>query len=65
MKKIENECINCPSEMGCVGDVCSYKNVARFYCDECGEEEILYYYEDEELCQNCLIKRFDEVDGSC
>lgn len=64
MKRIENDCINCPSEMGCIGDVCPNKNVTRFYCDECKEEELLYYYDGEELCQECLLKRFDKVDGS-
>ena len=61
MKKIENECLNCPPEIGCMGDTCPNKNVARFYCDECGEEEMLYYYDGEELCQDCLLRRFDKV----
>jgi hypothetical protein len=64
MKKIINECLNCPSEMGCIGDACPNKHVARFYCDECGAEEILYYYEDEELCLDCLTEKFDKVDCS-
>ena len=61
MKIIENECLNCPPEIGCMGDTCPNKNVARFYCDECGEEEILYCYDGEELCQDCLLRRFDKV----
>lgn len=62
MKKIEDECVNCP--MGCVGDVCPNKNVVRFYCDNCGEEEMLYIYDGEELCQECLLEKFDKVNGS-
>ena len=61
MKIIENECLNCPPEIGCMGDTCPNKNVARFYCDECGEEEMLYCYDGEELCQDCLLRRFDKV----
>ena len=61
MKVIENECLNCPPEIGCMGDTCPNKNVARFYCDECGEEEMLYCYDGEELCQDCLLRRFDKV----
>lgn len=61
MKIIENECLNCPPEIGCMGDTCPNKNVARFYCDECGEEEILYCYDGEELCQDCLLRRFDKI----
>lgn len=64
MKKIENECCNCPTEMGCLGDICPNKNVTHYYCDNCGAEEILYIYDDEELCQECLLEKFDKVDGS-
>lgn len=64
MKKVENECVGCPTEMGCLGDSCKYKNVVRFYCDRCGCEEQLYYFEDEELCKDCLLKEFEVVEGS-
>lgn len=64
MKKIENECCGCPKEMGCIGDACPNKNVARFYCDVCGEEEMLYCYDGEELCRDCLLEKFDKVSGS-
>ena len=64
MKKIVDECVGCPKEIGCFGDTCPNKNVARFYCDVCGEEEMLYCYDGEELCQDCLLERFDKVSGS-
>lgn len=64
MRKFTNECVGCPKEIRCLGDVCPNKNVIHFYCDECGEEEMLYCYDGEELCQNCLLKKFDKVDGS-
>ena len=64
MKKIEDECVGCPPEMGCVGNRCPYKNVVRFYCDRCGSEEKLYHYENEELCLDCLLENFEIVEGS-
>lgn len=64
MKKTENECVNCPVEKGCIGDVCPNKNVTRFYCDNCGAEDTLYIHDGEELCQECLLEKFDKVDGS-
>ena len=66
MKKIENECVQCYLNIGlpCIGDTCKYRNVARFYCDRCGFEETLYHYENEELCKDCLLKKFDIVEGS-
>ena len=64
MKKIENECIDCPKELGCMGDACPNRNVARFYCDRCGDENTLYHYDGEELCADCLIEQFDMVEGS-
>lgn len=64
MKKILDECVGCPPEIGCFGSSCPYKNVVRFYCDRCGEEEKLYHYDSEELCEDCLLKEFDVVEGS-
>ena len=64
MKRILDECVGCPPEIGCFGSSCPYKNVVRFYCDRCGEENKLYHYDGEELCEDCLLKEFDVVEGS-
>lgn len=64
MKRIEDECVGCPPEIGCFGNSCPYKNVVRFYCDRCGEEEKLYDYYGEEICLDCLLKEFEVVKGS-
>ena len=64
MKKIENECVGCPSEMGCLGDACPNRNVEHFYCDECEEEGTLYEYEGKELCKDCLLEAVPKVEGS-
>lgn len=58
----ENECVGCPTEMGCMGDNCPNRHVPHLYCDDCGEEyEELYDYEGEQLCQKCLLERFEKV----
>lgn len=63
MKKLENECVGCPKEMGCLGSSCPNRNVPHFYCDECGEEdEKIYYYDGEELCIECIKNRLEEVE---
>ena len=66
MKKIENECVECG--LPCLGDSCPYKEVIRFYCDRCEEEETLYHYGNEELCKECLLEElleeFEIVEGS-
>ena len=65
MKRIENECVGCTSiGLSCLGISCPNRNVVRFYCDKCGEEEKLYYYNGEELCQDCLLEKFEVVEGS-
>lgn len=65
MKKIENECVDCKDiGLHCLGDICPNRNIVRFYCDRCHEEEKLYHYEDEELCEDCLLKNFEVVEGS-
>ena len=64
MKKIENECVGCPPEIGCLGNSCPYQNVVRFYCDRCGDEATLRHYNDEQICADCLLKEFEIVEGS-
>ena len=63
MKQIENECVGCPSEIGCLGNSCRYMNVVRYYCDKCGDETDLYHFEGQELCINCIEKLLDKVEG--
>ena len=65
MKKIEDECVGC-TDMGlyCIGSSCPNRNVARFYCDGCGDETTLYDYNGKELCQDCLLKNFEVIEGS-
>ena len=62
MIKIENECVDCPPDIGCIGNSCPYLHVPRFYCDECGDEAELYWYDDQQLCIDCIEKRLDKVE---
>lgn len=64
MKTYEDECIGCPTERGCMGSSCQNRNVLHCYCDNCGDETTLYYFDDEELCLNCVAERLDIVEGS-
>lgn len=58
MTVFENECVGCPSEMGCLGSSCPYIDVPRHYCDDCGEEAELYVMSNgDELCSDCLKKK--------
>lgn len=62
MRKTENECVGCDTH--CLGSSCPNRNVVRFYCDRCGNETTLYDYYGEELCEDCLLKEFDMIEGS-
>jgi hypothetical protein len=62
MKIIEDECCDCG--LPCIGNSCKYKNVERFYCDECKEEDTLYEYDGRELCIECIKKQLLIVKGS-
>ena len=62
MIKYEKECVGCPPEMGCMGDACKYRNVPHLYFDNCGEDcEELYVVDDEELCEECLLKTAHKI----
>ena len=59
MVKRENRCVDC--DLPCQGDACPYRNVEVFYCDDCDEElphNGIYDVDGEELCEDCLKKKF-------
>lgn len=65
MKKIENECCNCATESyPCRGNSCELRHVERFYCGECGDETKLYDFDGQELCEDCILKKFEAIEGS-
>ncbi len=59
MIKYENDCYSC--EHYCIGRHCQYYCVPHFYCDECGDENELYEYEDKQLCRSCLLDIIPKV----
>ena len=69
MKRLENDCVGCPQNMGCLGSACPYQNVIVFECDECGDEvEVLYKvefqgtpYYGKEVCEDCLKGMFKRI----
>lgn len=65
MLKYEDECVGCSSlGLPCMGNACPNRNVPRYYCDECECEDILYWYENRQLCGDCLLKKHKIVEGS-
>lgn len=62
--KITNECCGCATDSHpCLGDICPNRYVKHYICDRCKDEtDVLYVYEDEELCDSCLIKNFKRID---
>ena len=60
MIRVENDCVSCA--LPCIH--CSKgRDRIVHYCDECGyTAETLYEYDSEELCEECLLGRFEIVD---
>lgn len=67
MIEYEDGCVGCPPELGCLGDSCPNRKIIHTYCDCCGEEEQLYWYEEEQLCKECItekvIERLEKVEA--
>ena len=59
---LEDECVNCPPEMGCLGNSCPNKSVPHYICDKCDEEDILYEFEDRQLCSSCILDELEIVE---
>ena len=60
MIRVENECIGC--DWPCIYESCPYWAVARLYCDECEEEKQLYWYDNQQLCLDCIEARLERVE---
>ena len=60
MIKLENHCVGCPKEMGCMGDACPNRNVEVAICDNCGEEIYgdVYLVDGQDFCEDCLLDKF-------
>lgn len=57
----ENECVDCG--LPCMYESCPYWAVTRFYCDECNNEcDVLYYWDCQELCLDCIEARLERVE---
>ena len=64
MIRIENRCVECGIDEGCMGDACPNRRVEVHYCDRCDEELALgevYEVDEEELCEECLKERFKKT----
>lgn len=64
MIRYEDECCDCATPgYPCIGDSCPLKHVRRLYCDRCEfPAKKLYKYDSEELCEECLLAEFEEID---
>lgn len=57
MIKIEDHCVDCPPELGCLGDACPYLHEKHYYCDECDEEwdpGDMIEIDGKMICPDCL-----------
>lgn len=60
-KTYENECVSCG--LPCWGSACPNRHVLHLICDNCEEDvETLYVYDGEELCEECLLAKFEKVE---
>lgn len=62
MKYYTNDCCDCG--LPCRFEACPYYRTLHIECDFCHEEVKLYHYNGYELCEDCILKEFDVVEGS-
>lgn len=59
--KYESQCVSC--RFPCRHEDCKNYKVKVLICDDCGEEsDMLYRFGDEELCEDCVLKRLEVVE---
>lgn len=57
MLEYEDYCVDCPSELGCMGSSCPNRNVAVYYCDSprCGNYAD-YQLDGDDYCEDCALE---------
>ena len=59
MKKIESDCVQC--DLPCIYSACPHYQKTHYYCDECDNEDVLYEFNGEELCKECVLERLVKI----
>ena len=54
MTRYENDCVDCAAGAYPCNPLCKRKRVAHHYCDACGCEDNLYWFNGSEICFYCL-----------
>lgn len=62
MVRTESLCGGCQG-MECMGSACPNYEITVLECDNCKKNETLYYFEGEELCLDCIVKRLKIVES--
>lgn len=64
MVYFKDECVGCPSDIGCLGARCIYRNVPHMVCDRCGcdcdSPDELRQLKCEQVCLSCLMEEVCE-----
>ena len=61
----ESDCCDCAVPgYPCVGKSCPRYSSPHYYCDICKEEKVLYKYDGEQLCIECIENKLEIVEGS-
>ena len=60
MIAIESDCVDC--DLPCIYEACRHYRTVHYYCDKCGEEDIIYEFNDEQLCLDCILKKLERVE---
>ena len=53
LRVIEENCVGCPTELGCLGGACPYMHMHVDYCDECGDDGAEYKIDGIDMCETC------------
>ncbi len=61
MRKYKNNCVGCPSGMGCLGGNCPYVGVPVYYCDRCNCKEAEYRIDGDDYCEGCVKAFLKEI----
>ena len=59
MIRVESGCVDCG--LPCMNRACRYYKHIIYECDACGEEGPIYWFDNDQLCINCVEERLEEV----